>query len=68
MLEEGGTGELPRVARARRGETVPGAEDAGEVGVLLVREAEPGILPKPFLGGLWVRGGPAALSVVLAAG
>lgn len=47
---------------------VIGADNAGEVGVLAVRQAESGILPKPFSGGLWVRGGPAALSVVLAAG
>lgn len=64
---EGGTGELSGVARARRGGIVTGAGSI-EVGLLVVREAEPGIPPGPFFSGLGVRGGPAALSTVSDAG
>lgn len=42
--------------------------DAREVGLLVVRQAKPGFLTMPFLGGLCGSGGPAARSMVSAAG
>lgn len=42
--------------------------DAGAVGLLVVRQAKPGVLTMPFLGGLGGSGGPAARSMVSADG
>lgn len=42
--------------------------DTGEVGLLVIREAKPRILPRPFFSGLCVSGGLATLSTVLTPG